>query len=338
MAEQPAVLDGLLRRRAEIGAAARRIMPAPLSGIVLIARGSSDHAAIYGRYLLEIASGRPVSLAAPSLHTLYNAPVDYTGYLAVAVSQSGRTPEITTVLERAMSAGARGLAVTNAATSPLGDIAEEVVHLDAGEELAVPATKTFTAQLLTFALLADALRPQGPRGGALAWSDDDLEAVPGAVQTVVADSQPAERFARTIGDTDGLTFCGRGLLFAVALEGALKVKETALLPAEGYSSADLRHGPIAAVAPGTPVVLFSAPGPTAPDIAELARWLARRNAVVAEVGPEPSAQLPVPPGLPEALVTIPAAVRSQQLAYSLAIEKGLDPDSPPGLTKVTPTS
>lgn len=123
MAEQPDVLAGLIARRRELASRVRGVLPSALAGIVLIARGSSDHAAIYGRYLLELATGRPVALAAPSL--LYDAGVDYRGYLAIGVSQSGRTPEIVTVLERARAAGARTLGITNVPGSPLAEVAAQ---------------------------------------------------------------------------------------------------------------------------------------------------------------------------------------------------------------------
>jgi glutamine---fructose-6-phosphate transaminase (isomerizing) len=147
-------------------AAVRATLPATLRGIVLVARGSSDHAAVYGRYVLEAACGLPVARAAPSLHTLYGAPAHYDGYLAVATSQSGRTPEIVTVLERMQQHGAAGVAVTNDAASPLALAADAVVELDAGEERAVPATKTFTAQVVLLYLLAlrCGLRDEGGEG------------------------------------------------------------------------------------------------------------------------------------------------------------------------------
>jgi len=138
MAEQPHVIAALAGRRLQLVERISSILPSDLSGIVLLARGSSDHAAVYGRYVLELASGRPVSLAAPSLHTLYGAKVDYRGYLAVAVSQSGRTPEIVTVLERMKEGGAQCLAITNTPDSPLGDVADMMLELGAGPEEAVP--------------------------------------------------------------------------------------------------------------------------------------------------------------------------------------------------------
>jgi glucosamine--fructose-6-phosphate aminotransferase (isomerizing) len=325
MAEQPRVLAGLLERREEIRA---RVAPlgAP-AGVVLVARGSSDNAAIYGRYLLEPAIGRPVALAAPSLFTLYDARVDCRGWLAIALSQSGATPEIVDVFARLRAAGARGIAITNDPGSPLAAEGDAVVELGAGEEVAVPATKTFLAQLAAFALVAEALGP-------VPWEPADLDPLPDHVAAVL--DAPAQAAAAQVGDAVGLIAVGRGYLFAVALEAALKLKETALLHAEGLSAADFRHGPIAIMEHGFPVLSISAEGAAAADMAELERELGGR-APLLRLAPEPDAALPIPAGIPEALTPIVAVVRAQQLAREVTLARGLDPDAPPGLSKVTPT-
>jgi glutamine---fructose-6-phosphate transaminase (isomerizing) len=328
MAEQPQVIAALAGRRRELVERITSIVPSDLSGTVLLARGSSDHAAVYGRYVLELASGRPVSLAAPSLHTLYGAKVDYRGYLAVAVSQSGRTPEIVTVLERMKEGGARCLAITNTPDSPLGDVADMLLELGAGPEKAVPATKTFSAQIVAFALIAEAL-------GAVPWQGADWERVRTQVEQVLGDDGPAKQVAAIIDDAEGLISVGRGFLYSAALEAALKLKETTSILAEGYSSADLRHGPIAVATSGLPVLAFVAPGPAASDMHELMRWLDQRGARVLAVSEEAGAALPLPGGLPEVLVVVPAIVRAQQLALWLARHRGIDPDAPAGLSKVT---
>jgi len=331
MAEQPAVLAGLASRRLEIIERVRAVVPEPLNGIVLIARGSSDHAAIYGRYVLQPAAARPVVLAAPSLHTLYNSPLHCPGYLAVAVSQSGRTPEIVTVLERHMAAGATGIAVTNDPGSPLAELAQTTIELGAGDERAVPATKTFTSELAAFAIVAEAL-------GEVPWGSEDWAALPSALTDVLENLEPARRVAEGLAGAEGLISVGRGYLFSVALEAALKLKETTSLLAEGYSAADLRHGPVAVIERDFPVLAFSAPGPAAGDMNELTEWLAlTRGARIYKAAPRADAQLPLPPGVPEALMPIPAVVRAQQVAHELALHKGMNPDAPEGLTKITPT-
>jgi len=331
MADQPGVLAALAERRAEIAERVRDVRPDVLHGVLLIARGSSDHAAIYGRYLLEPAVGRPVALAAPSLQTLYGAEVDCSGYLAIAVSQSGRTPEIATVMERLGAAGARTLAVTNEADSPLARAADTAVVLGAGTELAVPATKTLTAQALAFAVIGEAL-------GRAPWDPAEWAALPDAVAEVLADFEPAERVAADIGDAPGLVAVGRGLGFSMALEVALKLKETTGLLAEGYSAADLRHGPTVIVREGFPVLALRLAGPAEDDVAELVANLRARGAAVHEIAADPDAALPIPAAPGEPLSPIVAVVRGQQVALALARRRGLDPDAPQGLSKVTPTT
>ncbi|MDQ5815384.1 MAG: SIS domain-containing protein [Actinomycetota bacterium] len=331
MAEQPDVLARLAGRAGEIEAAVRGVTPGALAGIILVARGSSDYAAIYGRYAIEIASRRPVALAAPSIQTLYQSPTDLTDWLAIAVSQSGRTPEIVTMTEKMRAAGARSIAVTNTPESPLAAVADVTIDLAAGEEKAVPATKTFSASLLAFALIAQALGPGELRdrmGGASGW-----------VQWVLDDPGSAERVATELHYAEGLIAVGRGYMFSVALEAALKLKETTSILAEGYSAADLRHGPIAVVERDFPVLTFNVPGPAAPDMDELIAWLrSEPKAHVMQAHAGDGADLPLPPDCPEALAPIPAAVRAQQVALQLALRKGLDPDKPEGLSKVTATT
>jgi glucosamine--fructose-6-phosphate aminotransferase (isomerizing) len=242
--------------------------------------------------------------------------------LVVAASQSGRTPEIATMVQRLGASGARTLAVTNEPESPLASAAGAEVDLRACVERAVPATKTFTAQLAAFAVLAAAL-------GDVPWQERELDRLPDAVASVLEDTGPPQALAEDWKTAEGLLVTARGWLYPAALETALKVREAALLGAEGYSAADLLHGPIAAVDAGAPVLAMSRPGPTAADVETAARALRERGADVRA--------LPLPGVLPEALAPLPAAVRGQQLALELAVRRGLDPDAPRGLSKVTAT-
>jgi len=332
MAEQPEVVRALVERRAEVVASIRSLVgEQPAIGTVMVARGSSDFAAIYGRYIIEASSGRPVSLAAPSLHTLYDVRSDHDGYLAVAVSQSGQTPEIVTVTQRIGATGGRTIAVTNDPNSPLAQIADRVIDLGAGVERAVPATKTFTSSLLAFALVAEAL-------GDVPWTEEDLVALPEHVKTVVQDHEPPERVAERIDSGDGLVVVGRGFMFPVALEAAIKLKETTSLLAEGFSAADLRHGPVAIVHRNLPVLAYHVPGPARQDMLDLVEMLrTEHDALVFVASSDDGADLPLPDGVPEALAPIPAAVRGQQVAHALALLRGVDPDAPPHLSKVTAT-
>jgi glutamine---fructose-6-phosphate transaminase (isomerizing) len=314
MGEQPEVLARLLSRRVPVAAS-------DVAGVVIVARGSSDHAAVYGRYLLELATRRPVALAAPSLQTRYGAHTDASGWLVVGVSQSGATPEIVDVVERLRATGGHAIAITNNPDSPLAEAAQVVIDLGAGEERAVPATKTFTAQLGAFAVLAAAL-------GHVPWADGDLALVPEAVAGVLADPLPAAALADRWASAEELVVTARGWLYPAALETALKVREAALLTANGYSVADFLHGPIAAVDPGAAVLGLRARGPAAADVDEAVAALQERKADV---------QVLDVTGVPEALAPIVASVRGQQLSLELALRKGLDPDAPRGLNKVTIT-
>jgi glutamine---fructose-6-phosphate transaminase (isomerizing) len=320
---QPDVLRALAAQpRPELGQ--------PPDAIVIVARGSSDYAAIFGRYLMEAATGRPVALAAPSLQTLYGVEPRLEGWLAVGISQSGRTPEIRTVLESYGRAGARTLAITNDADSPLARSADYSLALSAGEEAAVPATKTFTAQLAALALVSEGLGP-------VPWSEADWQRVPPAVEGLLGDFESAERAAARLDGAEELVALGRGYLMPVALEAALKLREAARLRAEGWSAADFRHGPVTVAGPDLPVLAVSAAGPAAADVDELARETAASGAVVLRLADDESADLAYPGDLPEPLRALPAAVRAQQLALAVARRRGRDPDSPPGLRKVTPT-
>jgi glucosamine--fructose-6-phosphate aminotransferase (isomerizing) len=330
MAEQPEILAALARRRTEIIDQVRSVLPDRPAGIVLLARGSSDNAAVYGRYVLEYAARRPVALAAPSLHTLYGVETDYRGYVVVAISQSGRTPEIVSVLERMRAAGACSIAVTNERDSPLARAAHATLELGAGDERAVPATKTFTAQLAAFAILAEAF-------GDVPWTAAAWDALPAAAAKVLADDETARAATADLEDARGLVAVARGYLFCVALEAALKVKETTSLLADGYSAADFRHGPIAIVDRGLPILAFSAAGPASADVAALVGEVRERGGHVITIGDAADSDLFLPGNVPEALAPITAALRAQQVAAALALHLGIDPDAPFGLSKVTRT-
>ena len=322
MAEQPAVLARLAARAATDMAAVRKLTQGGLAGVVFVARGSSDNAALFGRYLAELSSGRPAGLASPSLYTRYRAKVDWRGYVAVALSQSGETPEIISTCSAVRASGATVIGITNEPGSLLAEVSDLVLSTDAGAERAVPATKTMTAQMLLVATVAAGLGGQeyGP----------DFARLPAAVEGILASPDAADELAARWRDIDRLVVTGRGLAYATALEVALKIKETTGILAEGISAADLRHGPIATAYAGSPVLLIDAGGPAAADTRELAGQLHDRGAQ--------ATFLQVPADLPEPAQAIAAVVRGQQLARSLAIARGIDPDSPAGLTKVTPTT
>jgi glucosamine--fructose-6-phosphate aminotransferase (isomerizing) len=331
MAEQPEVIARLVARRREILAGAHECAGSgEIAGIVIVARGSSNYAAVYGRYVLELQARRPVTLEAPSLVTHYGARTPMNGWLAVAISQSGRTPEITQVAEVLRNEGAKTIAITNHADSPLAQVVDWTLALEAGEERAVPATKTMTAQLAAIALLAEAL-------GNSAWPDERWAAAIDGVRAVLDDGELARHAARKLEEADRVVAIGRGMHFAVALEAALKIRETTGVLAEGWSASDYRHGPIAASGPHVPAIAVHVAGPTRDDVRDLVSDLRARGSTVIEIADEQGAELPITPGLPEELAVLPGTVRAQQLALALALDRGLDPDAPPGLSKVTAT-
>ncbi len=330
MAEQPGRLAALLSRRDELAKEVRSLAPPELAGTVLVARGSSDHAAQSGAYLLEMATGRPVALASPSVITLYRSRTDYSGYLLLAVSQSGQTPEIVEVVEVARANGARAIAITNDPLSPLAAASDLAISLEAGPELAVPATKTVTAQLVAFAIIAQAL-------GEIGLDDKAAAELPGQVAAVLADQLPITELTGWLRGTDRLVTVARGILYGAAWEAALKVAETTSFLTVAFSAADLRHGPIAMASNSPPVLAFAHPGPASGDVVEVVSELRRRGASVRLAGPVEGSDLGWPASAPEATAPVLAVVRGQQLALSLAVALGRDPDSPAGLMKVTPT-
>ncbi|MEO9173954.1 MAG: SIS domain-containing protein, partial [Gaiellales bacterium] len=296
--------------------------------IVLVARGSSDHAAVYGRYLLEGRCGIVTALAAPSLYTTYRAPVDLRGALAIGVSQSGETPEIVSALAYAASRGALTAGVTNAAGSALVGAVEHPLVTRAGDERSVAATKTFSAQLAAFAALAAALGASELRAGLAEIADRMAE-------TIAGSEHAAHAAAESLVDDAAAICIARGFSYAVALETALKLKETSAIWAEGFSSADLRHGPTAAVTSATPALVLHAGGPLEEDIVALEGELRARGARVVSIGPGcalPTAAVPC-----EELAPFTLVIPAQLLAERLARLRGRDPDHPAGLRKVTET-
>ena len=347
IAEQPEALrrtfDALLPLAGELQALGRETRQ-----VLFIARGSSDNAAVYGQYLCSVHAGRLASLAAPSVATVYRADLDLGGVLAVAVSQSGATEEIVTTLRWARHCGARTVAVTNAAGSPLTEAADVSLITQAGSELAVPATKTYTTQLAALAVLALSIGrgagagPAAPAGGVGAGVEA-LSAVPDAVEAMLEVAPAAEALAGRLTEVDTLVVSGRGFAYSTALELSLKLKETCYVTAVGLSYADLVHGPIAILDPDTPALLVAAAsGPMLPEMTGLARRIAGTGAAVYGIGGDQEfaavcrSTLPGP-SLPEHLAPFALVVPGQLLVEALARAKGLDPDAPRGLDKVTQT-
>jgi glucosamine--fructose-6-phosphate aminotransferase (isomerizing) len=334
--EQPAVLERLLRE----GEAAARAIAAAVARrgarfAVLAARGSSDNAARYGQYLFGVRNRLVAALATPSVFTHYGAEPDLSSALVVGVSQSGQSPDVIEVLASGRRQGALSVALTNEPGSPLAAAAEFVLPLLAGEEIAVAATKTYTAQALALAMLSAALAED-----AAAW--DELRALPEQVQATLDRNSGAALQAQAFADFARLVVVGRGYNLATVGEIALKVKETSGVMADDYSSADFLHGPQAVLAGAVPL-LAVAPGPRVFDDLERACRLARERGVPlivlsdrAELLDAADARLELPT-VPEWLSPLVAVVPGQLWALGLSLARGRQPDAPPGLAKVTHT-
>jgi glucosamine--fructose-6-phosphate aminotransferase (isomerizing) len=303
---------------------------------LIAARGSSDNAARYAKYLFGAHNRLAVGLAAPALHTIYRAPPDLRDALVVGVSQSGQSPDVVAVVADAAGQGAVTVALTNDEASPLAEVAAACLPLGAGEERAVAASKTYTSQVAAFAMLSAALEGDDRRWG-------EIAAVPDAMAAALEAGGAAAAAARRLAAATRIAVLGRGFNFATAFEVALKLKETSYVAAEPYSWADFLHGPVAIVEPGFPVVLVAPGGELDEDALEAARGLAARGAVIAAISDRDdllggaAVALRLPQSLPEWLSPLAAVVPGQLLALELATARGLDPDRPRGLAKVTRT-
>jgi len=304
--------------------------------IILAARGTSDNAAQFGRYLLEITTGIPVSLAAPSIHTLYRAKMDLKDALVVAISQSGESTDTNVVLSDARKRGAMTVGITNEAKSSLARLAERVFLVRAGKERSVAATKTYTGQLMAFYLLAYAL------GADLKL--DALRRIPGLAADALKLEDEIANLAGRYRFMNHAVVVGRGLNYSNAFEFALKLMETCYVVAERFSSADLLHGPIALIEANFPLFVFAPSGVTWPGIKDTIgklQLLRAETVVITDEGNRgvtSSARIVRVPGqLPEVLTPVPYIVPAQIFAACLAAEKGLDPDRPRTLSKVTQT-
>ncbi len=336
IAEQPAALARTIEaERQKISRLGTFLNARGIELIVLVARGSSDNAALFGRYLLEITTGIPVSLSAPSVHTLYRARLNLKRALVIGVSQSGEGEDINQVLENARRGGAYTIGITNEANSPMVAFVDETLLMHGGRERAVAATKTFTGQMMLFYMLAAALA-DGPQP----WSCD---AIPEFANRAL-EQQPAilELVQRYV-FMENCVVVGRGLAYANAYELALKLMETCYVVAERFSSADFLHGPVAMVERHFPVILFAPPGVMLAGVKALIGRLRelRADTLVLtsdlEAAADCSRSIIMPKEIDEFVAPIPYIIPGQLFAALLADAKGLNPDQPRSLSKVTRT-
>lgn len=336
--EQPAALARLLDREAAAALAMGRRLAGDVRLVVIAARGSSDNAARYAKYLFGAHNRLPVALAAPSLYGLYRRPPRLDGALVVGVSQSGGSPDVVGVLAEARAQGRPTVAVTNTPESPLAAEADHLLELHAGEERAVAATKSYLNSLGALVLLSAGLEGDPARVEA-------LRAVPAVLDRALEESWRAAgpAAARLLADAPACAVVARGFNHATAFEVALKVTELTGTLAFPFSGADLLHGPIGAVGRGFPVLLVAPGGATLPQLREVQAALAGRGARLLAIADDPAVlaaaeeRLALPAGLPEWLSPLVAVAPGQVVAMELARLRGLDLDHPGGLSKVTTT-
>jgi glutamine---fructose-6-phosphate transaminase (isomerizing) len=335
IAEQPAAWRRLLADGAAAGIAetADLVRGRRPRAVLFVARGTSDHAALYAKYLVEIRHGLPVGLVSPSTMTAYGARPDLRDVLMIGVSQSGGSPDLVRSLEVAREQGALTVAVTNDATSALAQAANAHVDVLAGPERSVAATKSYTAQLLTLYLLLERVRGgDGSAAAALPDLGDALLARDGEVAELARRYRFAQRMLTT----------ARGYSYPTAREAALKLMETSYVSAQAFSGADLLHGPLALVDPQVPVLAVVADGVGGRAMEDVLPRLAERNADVCCVGhPGAVARADVgfalPGGVAEELSPLLEILPFQMLALHVAVGRGGDPDAPRGLSKITET-
>ena len=333
--EQPAALERTLRMEHSTIVRIKKIAQRRSFRLVyLIARGTSDNAALFGRYLIEITTKHLTSLAAPSVHTLYRARLDLRRTLAVGISQSGESADVNLVLEACRQQGAFTVGITNHGGSPMAQLVDEVLLSHAGTERSVAATKTYTAQMLLLYELAWALGARFRRR--------EVERLPALAATALQLEGQVKAAARRYRTMQHCIVVGRGLNYANSYELALKLMETCYVVAERFSAADLLHGPIALIERGFPVFVFLPPGVTRPGLEKLVGRLKQLGANIllfSNQGRLPLARTAVvlPGRIPELWTPIPYIIPAQLFAAYLAEAKGLDPDAPRHLKKITRT-
>jgi glucosamine--fructose-6-phosphate aminotransferase (isomerizing) len=334
IADQPAVLERTIAaEREKLTRIGDFLRQKDVDLIVLVARGSSDNAALFGRYLLEITTGIPVSLCAPSVFTLYNAKLRLKRAVVVGVSQSGEGEDINAVLDSAKRFGAFTIAVTNEAGSTMARIADDTLLIHAGRERSVAATKTYTGQMLHFYMLASAV---GDRR-------IDYYKIPSLVSEALKLDTDVRGLVERYLFMENCVVVGRGLNYGNAYELGLKLMETCYVVAERFSSADFLHGPLAVVERRFPVILFGPNGVTKKATVELLEKLSELKADSLSITNDPevaklsSGSMRLPEEIDEFLTPIPFIVPAQLFAAHLSEAKGLDPDAPRSLTKVTKT-
>ena len=318
----------LTANRATLVRIAERLRSAPPAAVITCGRGSSDHAATYGKYLIETLIGVPTSSAALSVASLFSAPLGASGSLCIAISQSGRSPDLLRTVEAYKASGAFVVALINDDTSPLAALADEMLPLHAGPEKSVAATKSYITSLVGLAALV------------AHWANDaallnELDRLPDSLSRAFALDWSAA--LPTLSSATNLFVIGRGYSFAVAQEAALKLKETSGLHAEAFSAAEVRHGPMAIVQKDFPILAFATSDSAGDDVRAVAQEFGAREASIALAdAANPDSGLPTLRAHPiiEPILMIQSFYRFVNM---LSLARGYDPDTPPHLKKVTQT-
>jgi glucosamine--fructose-6-phosphate aminotransferase (isomerizing) len=317
-----------VERYAQLG---RQLRSTRFNSALTVARGSSDHAANYCAYLIMARTGHIVASLPMSLVTLYKSPLVTRDTLTIAISQSGQSPDVVEPIRYFRDGGATTVALVNDISSPLAEAAEWAMPLHAGKEQSVAATKSFIASLVAGARLV------------AQWQDDrelmdGLSALPDALRAAAQADWSAALEVLT--PARNIMVVGRGISFPIALESALKFKETSALQAEAFSGAEIKHGPMALIEEGYPLLIFATRGPTQAGLVQLAGDMRKRGARVLLAAPADVAEreLTLPTAAIPDLDPIVAVQAFYVMAAHLAKARGLDPDHPRHLSKVTRTN
>lgn len=334
--QQPEVIRQLITlERSNVGQITSEIK-GEFDYIIIAARGSSDNAARYAQYLFGTNNRIPVALATPSLFTIYNQPPHLDRALVIGISQSGQSPDIVQVLKEAQLQNRPTIAITNDPDSPIGNVANFVINLHAGEEKAVAATKTYTSSLVCLAMISASLQEE-------TQLMDELTCLPDYMTDVFQMIGDRLEYIQRYRYMEHCAVVGRGFNYATAFEVALKIKELTRTVAEPYSSADFRHGPIAMVREGFPVVVIAPISKVSNDLNSLIQDLRSLKSEILLISDNQdlfrisNLAFPLPSGIPEYLSPMVAVIPGQWFAYLLTVVKGLNPDNPQGIQKITET-
>ncbi|HHY64397.1 MAG TPA: SIS domain-containing protein [Clostridiaceae bacterium] len=335
--QEPKVIESCLSlNQKTISAITARLEEKPVSNVIIAARGTSDHAGVYGKYLIEVKKGIPVALAAPSVFTLYGKNVNMADSLVIAISQSGQAADALEVIKSARKQGAATVAITNTEDSPLAMMAEFHLFCGAGKEQSVAATKTFMAQIYLLAQLV------------AAWCGDegfkkDLAQIPSLLIKTLESADQIKNVVNYYLFMEECFILARGMNYPIALEAALKIQETSYVRAKGYATSDFHHGPFAMVGENMPVIVYAPRGESLKDNREILEKLRKAGADILVVSNDPETlamgdrSIRICDVENDLITPFVNAMVAQIFACNLSVLKGLNPDAPRGLSKVTYT-